>query len=198
MPIDHSDIDIDQRIRLGDRAAFQSFFEKHWNRIYQSIYLLVKQVELAEDIAQDVFVKLWDKREKLEGVANLKSYLFLMARNAAIDHLRRKTLVPENIDYLITYFQDRSPSPQQAIEYKELREILDDAINQLPPKLKEVFLWSRHEGLSHADIAERKGISVVSSKTYIVRSLKFIREYLHNHMDDSLLLFLLVILSEKK
>jgi len=198
MSMDHSDIDIDQRIRLGDKTAFQCFFEEHWNRIYQSIYLLVKQAELAEDIAQDVFVKLWDRRSQLEEVVNIKSYLFLMARNAAIDHLRKKTLVPANIDYLIAYFHDRAPSPQHALEYKELQKMLDDAINLLPPKLKEVFLLSRDEGLSHADIAEKKGISIVSSKTYIVRSLKFIREYLHKYMDDSLLLFFIVLLSEKK
>lgn len=198
MPRDNNDFDIALRIRLGDKAAFQAFFEENWSRIYRSIYALVKQVEIAEDIAQEAFIKIWDKKDQLDHVTDLNAYLSLTARNLAIDHLRKKTLVPENIDYLIGYFQDRSPNPQQAIEYAELRKILDDAVGQLPPQLQEVFQLSRQEGLSHVEIAQLKGISIVSSKTYIVRSLKLIRSYLCKYLDDRLLLLFFLIISEKR
>ena len=124
-----------------------------------------------------------ENREKLGDVQNPASYLYILSRNLVMDSLRKKVFAPANIDYLIDYFQSDAGTPQQKLEFRELETTLHKAIETLPGKVKEVFRLSRFEGLTHEQIAERLNISPVSSKTYVVRALQHIRDYLSGQSD---------------
>jgi RNA polymerase sigma-70 factor (family 1) len=163
-------------------------FEWHWDQIYGAVLRLTKTPEQAKDLAQDIFLKLWDNRAKLAGVKNFRSYLFTITRNMIYDQLRTQVFRESNREFLINYFAYSKSSPQELLEQKELGEVLNEAINKLPPQLRQVFNLHRIEGLSHVEIAQRLNISPISSKTYMVRALMALRKEIKKHSGKLLFL----------
>lgn len=173
------------RVALGDEQAFALFFNHHWPQVYGTGLRLTKSAEKAQDLAQDIFIKLWENRERLKDVKQDDAYVYVLTRNVVLDFLRKKVFDTENIEILIDYFEDYSINPQEKLEYHELERTLKSAIDQLPGKVKDVFVLSRVDGLTHEQIAQKLDISVTSSKTYIVRALKDIRQYMALHTDNT-------------
>jgi RNA polymerase sigma-70 factor (family 1) len=179
------------RIANGDEHSFRIFFNELWPQVYGTSLRLTRSPEQAKDLSQEIFLRVWENRTKLPEVTKPESYLYILSRNYIMDHLRKKVFDPSNTDYLISYFSARDLSPQQQMEYRELESKLRTAINTLPEKQKEVFRLSREEGLTHEQIAARLNISAVSSKTYMVRALQHIRQYLEKTPGQGILLFCL-------
>ncbi|ERJ59370.1 RNA polymerase sigma factor [Sphingobacterium paucimobilis] len=188
--------DFIEHLAKGANQAFQMLFEKYWSHVFSTVKKLVKSPELAEDIAQEIFVKVWHRREELSTISNIEAYLYTVSKNTTLDALRKKVLITENIDQLIHYFKDQALTPQQRLEYQELQQNIQQAIDTLPEKVKEVFVLSRFEGLSHEEISEKLNISITSSKTYIVRALKLIRAYMATNTDLPLLVMAALLLEE--
>ncbi len=182
----------------GKEQAYKQLFQQYWPHIYGVVLSLVKSREQAEDISQEIFTKLYHNRQQLKGVQDLQNYLFIIARNTSIDFLRKKVLTTANLETLIGYFQDPQPLPDGLLEYKELDQKLKDAIAQLPAQVREVFIKSRVEGLSHEEIAKELGISVFSSKTYVVRALQRIRKFMESHDELAMLLLLASLVAQQQ
>ncbi|MEO7048275.1 MAG: sigma-70 family RNA polymerase sigma factor [Ferruginibacter sp.] len=180
--------DLFRRIAEGDQQAFKEVFDACWPQVYGTTLRLIKSPEQAKDLAQDIFMRLWENREKLKTVQNPQSYIYILSRNLVMDHLRKKVFNPSNIDFLVRYFQGDVASPQDKIELQELEVVIRNAVEALPGRVKVVYQLSRYEGLTHEQIAKRLNISIVSSKTYIVRALQHIREYIASHSDERMLI----------
>lgn len=189
----HNERELLVNIATGDNLAFRALFKSYWPSVFDTCFRLTKSSEQAKDLAQDIFLRLWDHRQTLVSVSNLDAFLYTISRNLVFNYLQKKVLHPSNIDILIDYFRHNGPDAQEMLEGKDLENNIRVAIDQLPDKVKEVFLLHRHEGLSHGEISERLNISVVSSKTYIVRALKNIRTYLAHHAEGWILLFFTVL-----
>lgn len=167
-----------RRVADGDEQAYRAIFDRYADRMYANALHFTKSPELAKDITQEVFIRVWLHRSRLAEVERFDGWLFTVARNVIRNELRKKVLSTENIEFLQAYFRDSSLTPEERLEFRELEARVDEAIAQLPPQMKSVFLFSRHEGLTHEQIAQRMNISVVSSKTYMVRCLLAIRRHL--------------------
>lgn len=185
------------RLSEGDQDAYQQVFERYWGQIYAIGLKLFKSPELAKDLAQDTLMKLWHHRGQLPEITHFRAFLFTMARNLAINHLRKKVFTAGNEDFLVAHFCDDSITPHEQATYHELEIQLNNAINELPPQMQQVFRLSRFEGLSHAEIAVRMNISRVTSKSYIVRALTAIRQYMAQHYNEPISLAFLVFLLGK-
>jgi len=179
-----------QRLAEGDKQAFQQLFDRYWDQLYGAGLRLTKSPEQARDLAQDIFLKLWDNRERLSGVKNLPSYLYTIIRNLVHDQIRTRVFRESNREFLISYFSYQDCSPQEMLEKKQLGEILNQAVARLSPKLREVFILSRFEGLSHEEIAKRLHITPLSSKTYIVRALITLRKLIGENIEKVILLII--------
>lgn len=177
----------------GDEAAFSKLFACYWPSVYDISLRLCKSSELAKDLAQDIFVRLWTHRERLPDVRNLDAFIYTVSRNLIFNHFQKRVLDISNVEFLIGYFRYNAPGAQERLEYKDLEDKLQVAIDRLPGRVKEVFVLHRFEGLNHNQISQRLNISVVSSKTYIVRALKDIRAYLSHHSEGVIPLFLLLL-----
>lgn len=192
LTVDQENLHTDQTLLLlvagGDKNAYQEIFLRYWGQVYGTCLRLTKAPELAKDLAQEIFLKLWDQRARLTEVKKLDAYLYVIARNLVTDYLRKNVFVSSQAARLEEYFAYDGPGPQQRLEYRELEKLLKEAVDQLSPQLRQVFILSREEGLSHEQIAGRMGISRVSSKAYIVRALAEIRKYLGRHTDKLLFL----------
>lgn len=181
-----------RRIAGGDEQAYQVIFDRYADRMYANALHFTKSPELAKDLTQEVFIRVWLHRSRLTEIDRFDGWLFTVARNVIRNELRKKVLSTENIEFLQAYFKDGSLTPEERLEFRELEARVDEAIAHLPPQMKSVFLYSRQEGLTHEQIAQKMNISVVSSKTYMVRCLLAIRRHLgKNGARLGLLLFLL-------
>lgn len=178
----------------GTNKAYQRLFATYWPRIYTLVHMLVKSDIQAEDLTQEIFIKIWNNKEELIQIRNLDAYIYTVARHASLDFLKKRVLVTENLENLIVHLRDDTLGPEQQMLYKDLENCLQNGIDTLPTNIREVFMLSRYHGLSHEEIAEQLGISVYTSKTYVVRALKALRLYLrhHAHVQSIVLAFLIL------
>jgi RNA polymerase sigma-70 factor (family 1) len=172
----HNELELLRLVAHGDMPAYQQLFDLYWDQVYGIGLRLTKTPEQAKDLAQDVFLKLWDNRSKLTEVKDFRSYLFVLTRNLIYYQIRTRIFHESNREFLNNYFAYNESSPQELLEQKELGEALNAAIHKLPPRLRQVFNLRRSEGLSHVEIAKRLNISTISSKTYMVRALMALRK----------------------
>lgn len=180
------------QVAAGDQQAFEILVTKYWKNIFGQAMAYCKSVPIAQEIVQDVFLKIWLKKESLPGIDNFENYLFIVARNQIITVFRRNLGAPvkEQLSNTEQAFEEGTWLPDKQLHAKQFEELVDKAIDLLPPQRKTIFRLSRLEGLSYSQIAERLGISRNTVKEHIVKSLNFIRTYLHIHL---LLFFSLVI-----
>lgn len=177
----------------GHEAAYKRLFTTYWDQVFSTAFLFTKSREMSQDLAQDVFARIWINKEKLREVVQFESYLFIVARNVIFDRLRQKVFTAGNETYLMEYFDETSLSPSHSIELKEMEEILHRGIGILPDQQRKAFCLSRFQGLRHEEIAIKMGISKESVKSYIVRAISHLRKYLSEHAE--LLPILLWVLS---
>ena len=168
-----------RKIKVSNAEAFKSVFELYHEGIFNFIHYKLGNVEAAEDIVQDVFIKLWENRHHLKEDRSLKAYLFTIANNLALNYIRHSKVV-------LKFQQElgREPSlqesPHSSLEKKEFHEKLLACIAALPEKPRSVFMMSRMEQLSYQEIAERLDISIKTVESHIGNALKTLRQSLQN------------------
>ncbi|WP_126244055.1 RNA polymerase sigma factor [Chitinophaga rhizosphaerae] len=165
----------------GDELAFTHLFHAYKFKLYGFISKLTGSPATAEDVVQDVFLKLWKDRKSLRDVDSFGSYLFRMAQNHAINGFRKMAREENVIRQLHTDEAPAHSTPQSHISLKETRELLHRAIQQLPPRQKAIYLLSREEGVKHEEIARRLHITTGTVKNHMIQALRTLRETLSRH-----------------
>ena len=173
----------------GDEYAFAQLVRLYGDTIFSQALAFVKSVPQAEELTQDIFMKVWRNREKLAGVDNFENWLFILARNLIFDSFKVKVNSP-------LQFAGSSDTelltPDLQAEYRDTYQLLLRGIEQLPEKRQQVFRMSRLEGMSHEQIAATLGIHKVTVAQYIVKSLSFLKSYLEEHTGDTILVIILL------
>jgi RNA polymerase sigma-70 factor (family 1) len=182
------------KVANGDEISFRQLFEHYWDNIYGVALAYTKSTVIAEEMVQDVFLKIWLNREKLAMVEKFDGYLFTVARNHIFNELRKKVKEEPFIDSLLNYFQETSGSPEQQLLNKESEQLINMAIKQLPPQQRIIYCLCRQDGLSQDEIATKLQISRHTVKSHMNKALKFIRNFLHLHFEIKNVLILYCIL----
>ncbi len=180
------------QVATGDEKAFRRLFNQYWDNIYSVAFVFTKSTVLAEEIVQDVFMKLWQKKEQLPGIENFEGWLFTIARNHILNELRKKITVQSFREDLEQYFLETSSQPDEALLLKESEQLISKAVDQLHPQQKKIFIMMRREGLSQKEIADKLNLSRLTVKTHMHLAIKSIRQYLQKHSSGAL--FILCIL----
>jgi RNA polymerase sigma-70 factor (ECF subfamily) len=151
-------------------------FRTHYAGMASFVQRFVHTPQVAEELVQDIFLKLWTKRAQLTEIETLKTYLYRAARNQALNHLRRLKLErrwqeehADDSEGMTTYAADDDASEQ------ELAAAVHEAVGRLPPRCREIFLLSRDGGLTYAEIARSLDISIKTVETQMGRALKALR-----------------------
>lgn len=163
------------RLSKGDATALNLLYETYWEQLFISAYNLLKNKEACEDILQELFISLWNKRERLQINISIKSYLYASVTYKVYDYLRKNSKVIqlellEDFDNRI-HFSD----PESKMIHKELVNHINEVIQTLPEKCRKVFIMSREEQLSHKEIAEKLKISSKTVEAHITKALKAIK-----------------------
>jgi len=157
---------------------FNDIFLSYEKTLYQLSLHLCKDADLARDIVNDVFLKLWEIRSQIHEIHSIEGYLFVLTRNKVMDHLRKASSDQRLKQAIWEAMKDNSTTEEDLLETKELQRQLQSAINQLPPQSKAVYLL-RDEGYDYREIAEKLKISRHTVKNHVSAALKSLRKTLH-------------------
>ena len=178
------------RLKNGDMLAFDQVYEMFSHRLFSFVFKILKNEAEVDDIVQEVFVKIWESRNKLEDYKLLNSYIFTIAYNSSIDLIRKRMSNNKYIELLKNSATiNFSPSIISQIEFNELNIQVEKLIANLPDRQKQVYLLHREEGLTYPEIAEQLGISKNTVENHMVKALKYLRQ----NMDNSLLINMLFV-----
>jgi RNA polymerase sigma-70 factor, ECF subfamily len=158
---DSSERNLRDRIRAGDESAFDAVFRSHYPHLVRMAESITRERATAEEIAQDVMLELWRRRESLELEQTFLGYLVRSTRNRALNHVRHERIVTREAAAMALEVRV-SPAADGELLGGELARAVRDAIDSLPNRSKEVFQMSREQGLRYAEIA---GILEISVKT---------------------------------
>ena len=170
-------------VAQGDETAFRTLVEQNWDNIYGVSFAFTKSPVIAEEMVQDVFVKIWLKRADLPVVKNFSDFLFIIARNHILTTLRKKINEQPFSDHLLNYFQETGNNPENQLIFRETELLVQKAIEQLPPQQQLIYRLSREQGLNQEEIATRLAISKNTIKSHMGKALQFIRHYLQMHTE---------------
>jgi RNA polymerase sigma-70 factor (ECF subfamily) len=180
---DKSNTELLLLLKNDDRVAFYNIYERYSKRLYGFVLRYIKQDADAEEIVQEVFVKIWEARNRIDAYSSFESFLFTIAYNTTISLLRKRVSEKKYVNYLMSLQQPVvSNEVENAIRYNELNEKVQLLLDQLTPRQKEIFLLCRQEGLTHDEIAQKLQISLNTVKKHMANTLSFLR----SHIDTSL------------
>jgi RNA polymerase sigma-70 factor (ECF subfamily) len=166
-----------QRVRQGDRAAFDAIFRQWFEGLVRSAELMLHDRAVAEEIVQDVMLELWRRRESLDPHGSPKAYLYQSTRNRALNHLRHLH-VQRRSAILMDREESRAATAPSRLVAQEIEQALREGLDALPPRCREVFELSRVRGLTYAEIARTLEISIKTVEAQMGKALRVLREHL--------------------
>lgn len=169
-----TDAALAQAVRAADHAAFKTLYYRYYEALYRFLWRYTRETQSSRDLVQEVFARVWQQRERLDPQKSLKAYLYRMAYNLAIDHLRKKPHQPASLE-VQTAAEQPAYLPNEAFD---LPAALHSAIENLPEPLRLVFTMNRFDEATYAEIAEALQISVKTVESRMSKALKELREKL--------------------
>lgn len=170
--------------------AFQLIYDRHRNRVYQTAIKYLKSPQLAQEVVQDVFLKLWFERRQLYRFSPLEAWIFTVARNNILNRLKRLAVEWKALNRLSVAETEAELSTAYKLEDAQYRELLQEVLNELPAQQRQVFDLARQEKMSYADIGQKLSLSPLTVKTHMARALQHIRRSLRRKGVEIPLLFL--------
>lgn len=178
----YSDAELLSKLSEGCNEAFTLLYNRYWEKIYSVAHHYLQDKTMAEDIVQEVFLIIWKKRTTLSDIIHIQHYLHTVARNLIISSLRKKMpakTVPAEYAFPV---EENTWKPMLELEYKETEALITQAVNQLSPRQKEIYLMSSDKQLSLKDTAIQLNISYDSARQYKSEALKVIRRFLRKNV----------------
>lgn len=173
-----SDAELAYLIKQGEKEAFRELFEKYAPKIYQFSLSYLRNEEDAKELVQEVFIKVWEKREILDASQNIKAYIFKIAVNTIYDFIRHKNIENAFNDFARINFDIHSNNTWDTIIFEEMKSTLNKLVAELPEQRRRIFNMSKRQGLSNDEIAQKLNISKRTVENQLYRALTFLKEHL--------------------
>ncbi len=151
-----------QKVALGDESAFRELFTFFYKRLYHFAFAIVKTREAGEEIVEDVFIRIWQQKENVGSIQNIKVYLYTATKNTALNYLSKKARenITEPFDHINIALVPPPITPEQIMITGEMYKKIQEAIESLPPRCKMIFKLIREDGLKYKEVSEILNISV--------------------------------------
>jgi RNA polymerase sigma-70 factor (family 1) len=186
----NTDQELCSLLRHGDEGAFARIYELYSQRIYTNLKRLLKDEDLAQELLQEVFVRIWDKRASIAVETSFKSYLYRVSENLVRDFFRKASKDKKMMEQLMLAASELYIDNETLYIDKENNQLLHKAIDTLPPQRRRIFTLCKIEGKSYSEVSELTGISVSTINDHIVKATKTIRTYFVLSGDSTVVLVL--------
>ncbi len=188
----HTDSELIKKLKKDDLEAFNQIFYNYSSKLYHFAYSYLKSKEEAEELVQDVFYKIWEKRKDIKEEFQFRSYLFSIAFNQIKKSFRSKALLNK---YLASGQPDDSNSGMvnQDVNYSSLKSLVEKLVDAMPEKRREVFRKSRFEGKNAKEISAEMNLSQSTVENHLLQALNFLRKHLNEENMAGLLFFWLFL-----
>lgn len=183
------EIELLEKLKLQDSAAFSQLYALYVRKIYAYALGILKSPALAEDVAQDTFVKLWEHAASVHADRSVQPFLFTIARNLCLNVIKQASRETWISDEMFTHVLDGAENGLQYTERKQTGEFMGKAIDQLPPQRRLIYDLCRNYGYSYKQAAEKLGIKDSTVNSQMVKALKTIRDFMVRNGALLLLIF---------
>lgn len=170
-----------ESIRSGDQTAFRTLYILYREDLYIWIFKFLKTHELSQEVLQDVFLKIWLNRRRIDPERNIKSFIYSVSKNTIIDYLRKISLDKSLVESITYEIHSKSTHADSNINYREVESHLSELLNRLPEKCRKVYILCKIEGRSHKEVSEILKISPSTINNQIVKASKFVKENWNYH-----------------
>lgn len=173
------DLELFQKIKQNDLSSYEVIFKKYYNDLYRFAFNYLRDQVAAEEVVQEVFLYLWEKRKKIDIQTTLKTYLYSAIKNKCLNFLRLELPKLQATTDISEVFLSTSESLPEEGESEKLKRYIQSAINELPNKCRQIFMLSRNAGMTYEEIAEELNLSKKTVENQMGIALKKLRESLN-------------------
>ena len=167
--------EIAKNLQRGCKASFEEIYKLYHGRVFGFCVKYGLDPSDAEEVTQEVFVKIWEARKQLDPERNIGSYILTIARNVAVDSFKAKIKEQATRRYQMSYLESGFNNVEESIDYQDLQETVKSVMMRIPEKRRTVFELSRIKGLSHKEISQELGISPKTVENHIALALQDFR-----------------------
>ncbi len=172
-----------QQVKSSDKVAFKTLFSMYHDTLFRFVFYKVKDNDLAEDITQETFLRVWKTRESLQPKKSFFSLIARISTNLCYDHFRHEDVKHRHEDFIPIHKQSELENPEVYVQTQALQDEIQHIINEyLPSKCRNIFILSRIEGKSNPEIAAILNLSVRTVENQIYRGLKILKKHLKNYL----------------
>lgn len=189
----HAEQELLEQLRSGSEAAFTKMYRLYSAPLFKKILRMVYDEDIAKELLQDLFMKIWEGREKIDSSRSFKSYLYAVGINMVYDHFRKTVKTNAMIVKLISTAVEQYTHTEESIIEKETMDIINSAVQKLPPQRKRVFVLCKLEGKTYAEVSKELNISSSTIHDHMVKANSLIRKYLQNHPDMAIYTLLSIV-----
>lgn len=172
-----------EQLRRGEERAFNTLYKAYFKPLYRKVFSMIKDEMIADELIQDLFLKVWLKREEIDPEHSFQAYLYTVANNLVYDYFRKIAKDKKLTARLLVNATDFYMHSDELLESKESRRLVMEAVNQLSPQRKLVFTCCKLEGKSYEEASRELGISVATVNSHMTQSLRTVREYILKNYD---------------
>lgn len=187
------EIELLRLLKAGDTNAYIQLYNKYHPAIYAYVIRFIKVPELAEDVLQEVFLKVWEIRERIDPTLSFKAYIYRISRNSVFKMLKKISAEDDLRIQVAYHISETIEDVDLKLQWQQYEQILQAAIDLLPPQRQKIFKLCRQEGKKYEEVAAELNISRNTVKEHMVLAAKSIKEYVFRHADIQLVIALLFL-----
>lgn len=176
-------------LRTGDDKAFREIYQRYWKKMYSIAIRKIQSTDVVEEIVQDIFLRLWERRNSLQ-VDCLETYLFSSIRYAAINHIKSLLVQERYVDYANLHFNQASSTTDEQLALDDLMKAVEQQLNNLPEKTRQIFRMNRFEYQSIKEISTKLKVPERTVEYHLSQAIKSLRIYLRDYLLPSIFIVL--------
>ena len=176
-------------LRVDDQGAFNEIYKRYWKTLFKAAQHKIRSEEIIEELLQNVFLRIWEKRASQQ-IDNLGGYIFNALKYQIVDHYRTRLLEEKYADFKQTKTEEYQPSPEDTVNFKDIKTIFDSVLQRLPEKTGRIYQLSRLELKTTREISQLLDIPERTVEYHITQSLKLLRQHLKDFLPTWIIVFL--------
>jgi RNA polymerase sigma-70 factor (ECF subfamily) len=190
LKVEYSESSVIDLLRAGNERAFETVFKDHFKNLNAYAYTFLKDGELAEEVVQNVFCRIWEKKELLKPDGSIKAYLYMAVHNECLNYLKHQKVKTNFQVYYANHMEQSEEHTAKKVMVTELEKHIQLALNELPQQCRIIFQLSRFEQLKYQQIADQLGLSIKTVENQMGKALKILRVKLAEFLPVALILFI--------